>query len=964
MGTALRQIAAFAGAGVFFLCLALLPASGTAQVALPEPGTLTANELITRANAAYSSGDYESAEALFLAFERDYGNEPQVAEIVRKNYALIALCKITNGRASEAGPYIEKALQQADLPRDIREELAFWAALQLLQDNEWREAQEAFGAFFQETDFTYTRRLEALTLFGTCYVLQGYHRTAAEFFRHQVPNLRKARGGKPFASRGVVMRMIALQQSEQFGEALRLLEEEFPRMEELDQIVSFQTMALGLGSHFMEREDYYSAIACLQRIWPRDRLIAHQEEKLARLRARREALAGDPKMQSVIFQLDGTIRRVERELENFREIENFDAALRLRLAMAFQRLERYREAALIMEDMLQRMEISPVVESASMAVIQCWSQLERWPRALEAAENYLIAFGDQPENKNLPQVLYMQADAMMKLQLNGDAEAVFGNLAASFPDHPLAAKALFLKGFCQLLQDENDEAIASFDEVLARGGSNASVEEDAFYWKGMAHSFAQRYEEAFAHMGDYLERYGDRGIKYEPEAVFRRAYCVFCQADYVGAIDRFREFLDEYGDVAADRDEAWLLLGDALLGEGRADEGLAAYASIDPESTRFFEDGYFKTGQAYKLLEEIPRMRSHYQSFLEKYPESQRMPEAVYWIGWTHVHGGEPEKAREVYWDTIRKHGNTPELFSIEELFLALPRLYRRAGPEGMSELTRDLQMLYIEADREERVTLAVRALWADAMLKREQGEVASAEALLLRIDTLIDPEIHNPQIVADVADALVENDRLAEAADLYRELRRWNPLSFHKARAYRGLGRIAELEGRTQDAIEQYREYERRAALSTDLAEIILRRVRLEIDEGSAAGVVTDLEALLESPVASAENKAEALFLIGEHLTGEAEYLKATAYYERVYLVYGKYRDLVAQAYYRRGQALEKLGKLGEAYEVYAELAGREDLREFRESGLGRRKMDELESHKPATEEPTGVVTGKGGQA
>ena len=946
-----RSISPFLKSTVVILgvvCALLCKPGFTQQVALPDPGAFTAAELIAKANAAFQSGDFQTAEALFLAFERDFGEEAEVKDVIRKNQALIALCKITNGRATEAGPYIEKALAQPDLPRDIKEELSFWNAIQLLQAQAYRPAQEALGKFFQQRDFTYERRLEALTLFGTCYVLQGYHKTAAEFFSHQIPNLRRAKGGAEYASRAVVLEMISYIQSEQYDNALLLLKKEYPHMGELTQIVSFQTLALTLGSHYMEQENYYAAIACLQRIWPRKRLLEHQQEKLKMLKDKRAALEGNPQMQSSVFQLDGTIKRVEREVENFSNIENFDAALRLRLAMAFQGLERYREAALIMEDMLQRMETSPVVESASLAVIQCWSQLERWPKALQAAENYLIAFGDQVDNKNLPQVLFMQADAMMQLQENEDAESVFHTISDSFPDHALAPKAVFMEGFCQMLQDKNDAAIQSFDKVLATAKEDSSIGQDAYYWKGMAYSFSQKYDECLDHMGKYLEKYKGSGIKYEPEAVFRRAYCTFCKADYPAAIDEFRQFLVDYGPASKDRDEAQLLLGDALLGEGEADEGIAAYAAINPASTRFFEDGYFKTGKAYKLLEEIPRMRVHYEKFLLEYPESKKMPEAVYWIGWTHVHNDDLKKAKDVYWKTINEHGDNPELFSIEELLLALPKVYKRGGPDGLRELTRALQSVYIQADQAKKNTLAVRALWADSMLKQQQDEMDKASAQLIRLATLIDPEIHNPQIVADVADALAAKGEYEKATTLYKDLRKWNPISFHKARAYKGLGAIAAKQGKNKDAIGYFRDYEKEAASSTDLAGVTLERIRLEIAEGAKGNLQADLEALLENPVASTEHKANALFLLGEHLADKGEYLKATAYYERVYVVYGKYRDLVAKAYFRRGQALEKLGEKSAAYQVYAELAARDDLKEFRESSLGRRKSDELKSFAP----------------
>ena len=60
----------------------------------------------------------------------------------------------------------------------------------------------------------------------------------------------------------------------------------------------------------------------------------------------------------------------------------------------------------------------------------------------------------------------------------------------------------------------------------------------------------------------------------------------------------------------------------------------------------------------------------------------------------------------------------------------------------------------------------------------------------------------------------------------------------------------------------------------------------------------------------------------------------KALAYFERIYIGYGRYPDLVASAYWKRGQLLEKLGLPGAA-EVYTEMTNRPDLEVFEETGI-----------------------------
>jgi tetratricopeptide (TPR) repeat protein len=87
-----------------------------------------------------------------------------------------------------------------------------------------------------------------------------------------------------------------------------------------------------------------------------------------------------------------------------------------------------------------------------------------------------------------------------------------------------------------------------------------------------------------------------------------------------------------------------------------------------------------------------------------------------------------------------------------------------------------------------------------------------------------------------------------------------------------------------------------------------------------------------LEDKMTPGRAKAQALMSWGAVLEDQRKLLPATAYYERVYLAYGKHGDLAAQAYLARGRALESLGRKGEAAEVYTELRESEALQGYPE--------------------------------
>ncbi|MFV1995954.1 MAG: tetratricopeptide repeat protein, partial [Verrucomicrobiales bacterium] len=576
----------------------------------------------------------------------------------------------------------------------------------------------------------------------------------------------------------------------------------------MTQIISFQSLTLELGSRFLEAKEFHRAIACLQRVWSRQRLERHQGERLAVLQQRHRLLEVRPERRAALFALDGIIARVEREVKNFRATENFDSALRLRLATAFQGLGRLREAALVMEDMLLRMEPDAVVESATLAQIQCWMEIGRWPKAVEAADSYVEKFTGWEGDSHFPTVLFLRAQALQSDDKLEDAEDGFAAVALDYPDSQIAPRAQFMHGFVILLQNRYDDAL----EVFARfpdeyPGENRLIE-DAFYWQGMCLSFRQDYAAARAHMARYLEIYPGAEARYRPEASFRIAFLTYALVDYVSAAAELESFIAAFADDPL-VDEARLLLGDALLGEGDYQRGLAAYASIAPAAVRFFEDGWFKTGKVLRLLEDLPAMRAHFDKFIRERPESARLPEAVYWIGWTWRNEGDLEKTREIYWQTVGDYGDDPERFAIADILLALPKIY----PErvGRLRLISRLEELAAEAKKEARVTLALRVLWAKGRILGGTGTPLGTAALL-EAGRLADPEIHNPLLLADCADALRLSGNPRQALELYQGLRKWHPRAVQKDRAYAGLGLLARERGDKGAAIIYFEKFEKAA--------------------------------------------------------------------------------------------------------------------------------------------------------
>lgn len=930
--------------------VALLPLAGQdAATAAPDPAAEGPKEWLERGRAAFAAGDFAAAETAFQRFFTDYGAAAETQEAVRIHTPLLAMCKVGTRKFAEALEWIDKSFADPKLDPALADELSFWKGIALMTEGQLVEAQHAFGAYWSDEGHQPVKRYEALILFATLYLQQGFPSEAAAFLGDQLPKIQTL--APEAAGRAVVLRLHALLEAGEHDAALALVREQHPRLAGLTQVISFQTLALQLGSRLLEEKRWLDAVACLQRIAPRERLLGWQQARRADIERRIAALRGQPTGQATIFQLETILKRVEREVANFEKIEHFDSALRLRLASAFQGMGRYREAALVMEEMLHTLPPDPVVDAASLALIQCWMEIGRWPKAVEAADLYGQKFGDS--GQHLATVLYLKAEALREDQRLDAAQLAFGDLVERFPADPVAPKAIFMQGFLYLQQDDNEGALYQFDQV-GKKHPDSPLLDDAAYWSGMALSFSKDYAGARDAMRAYLERFSRDGAapKYRKEAEFRIAVCTFSLAEYPESIALLEAYIARHpGDELAD--EAHLLLGDALFSEGEIDRGIAAYQAIRPESTRFFEDGWFKIGKARQLTEDFAAMRTHFERFVQLHPDSQRLPEAVYWLGWIDIQAGKVESARDSYWTTITRHGNRPELFSIDDLIAALPKVYQPDGDAGREALLTELEKFQQLAESGRRDTLALRCAWGRARVL-ERIDPARARAALLAATALVDPRIHNPQIAVDCADAqrLAGNSLLAK--ELYTEIRRWHPRAIQKDRICAGLGSLAEEAGEIDEAIAYYGKFEAETAASARLGEIRLAKARLLARKGDTRPARETLAALLEEPTVPATVKAQALFELGESHLAAGEKKTALPYFERIYVAYGKFTDLNARAYARRAGTLEELGLPREALEVYRELAGRRDLASTDEARLAQEKVRQLESPAPAAEPAT----------
>ena len=924
---------------LLILPLLAFAALGLLRAAEEEPPAEagTARDIIFRADTAYNGKRYDEAVAGYGKFLEDFGSSSESQSFMPHVRYNVAASLLQLQKYADAIEAIDDALKVKDMGAKQKEDLQFWKGVALLQSQDFGEAVKVLGDF-RKTFPASVRLRDAELLTGTALLAGGQRGEALKYFS----DIRKARG-HPHAGRATVLELHCLIEEGKDNEALDLIAETGPEMgSKINQLATFQTLALSLGGKLLEEDRPRDAVRALQSIWPRDRLVAHQRRKLEETKQRLAAIeaAAEPDIFARAHEKQ-LLREVEKELANLEKIPSFDASVRFRLATAFHQQDRYRECAMLLDDMLQQMEPDVVVEKASLSALQSWMAIERYDKAIALSQVFEEQF---PASKSLPLVLYLRGTAQQKADKYDDAIATFMVLREKFPDSEQAPRAFFMTGFTQLLSERNDEAAETFRQFAEKYPKH-ELSEPANYWRGSALAFAKKFPEAREVLGVHAEKFPEGNLR--APAAFRQAYCAQSMKDYALAETELKDYLKKFPQ-GEENAEARLLLGDALLTQAKSDEGKEVYASIKPESGRFHEDAQFKLAKVLKLEEKYGELRDLMQNYMDAHPRSPRAAEALLQIGQSYRKEEQPEKAVEAYWKAIGEWGNDPAAAAVEEMLLALDRYYK--GESEKRDYHARLRALREKAAGEKQDVLAVRCVWALARSVKKPDPALSG-ALLREAAALAKPEQTSPLILADCAEALLagsaENagspesaERRARAAQLYRDLLKWHPRAMQKDKALASLAKVALDAGDTAGAMQYYDRLERDTPWSSLMGEVLTTRAGIELEAGNNDKAVEAYTRLLAAENVPSKLKAQALLALGEIEMARQRPQMAVPYYQRIYVLYGKYRETVAQAYLRSGEAFEQLKDAEAARKTYEELANSDDLGSLPQAQTAREKL------------------------
>lgn len=181
---------------------------------------------------------------------------------------------------------------------------------------------------------------------------------------------------------------MALMRAGRLDEAVRVQLEGFERFGELPQIAALQTLALQSAGQLSKVGKPRQAIFLLLRLQPRYEVLAFQEMRMVELEQRLVSVEAHDADSLDALQLRQLIDSIRKETDRLAGIDNFDALARFQMASAWLALKRYREAACVLERMLEALPPNPVTESAADTLVKCLAEIRRWPKVVEVGEKF------------------------------------------------------------------------------------------------------------------------------------------------------------------------------------------------------------------------------------------------------------------------------------------------------------------------------------------------------------------------------------------------------------------------------------------------------------------------------------------------------------------------------------------------------------------------------------------------
>jgi TolA-binding protein len=860
----------------------------------------------------FLTANFASAEKAFQNYITAYPHGGRTSDA----YVYVADCRRYTSKYKEAVKGYEEALRRYTFGPDLLADIyAAIASCHLAEDN-WTAAREPLlRAFHAAPDGL--RRNRAATLLATAYLKT----LALEKIYPMVPYLLQR---DSLASRSIAFNMAALE----------------------------------AGDQLFQEERYREAFWIYRLVYPHDEVLVRTQTFLDFLQAQVEYEKREMTEPRRLMRLQQWLGETEAEIKALGEIDNYDYDLEYRLARGYMEALRYREAREVFLHLHQvggkeKAEEKEKSQEALYLAFACSARLLPWTRAYETGRQYMETY---PDGRWYDELTLMMGQMLAKEQNWAEVLKHFGTVLHVRPNHQAAAECLFLVGYASFMLEQFEPAAAKFVEVRTRFPQSELIPA-AVYWTAMAELFNGKYDEAGKDFDLLLSRHGD--CPYAEDAAFRRAMCAYGSAQYDDADRRLTAFVRAYP-RNKQADEATMMRGDIAGAQGRIADAVKLYqqAMEGPNlNIELYNHCAFQGAQILFEAGRFQEVRQHLERYIDRSRDENRagsnVPLAVYWIGRALLQLGEQGDALRYYRETVANHGRNRRMIGIDMIMDEWIAITKKSAPATARAEWQRLQdeLRGAAAANDPVMTLRLkRVLMFHPEIK--PGEKERLLASILQPENITNA---SPAVLEMMLTGARERQQGKLAAAVAREIVDVFTETDYALDARMALAEYdMELAAKEEDPDRKKRLYEDAIrhlgvvrtvyASKGEAAQAMLILGRLYREQGR----VKEAEECFRDVLAVREWKQlwpEALYGSGECSLAQREYIKASAYYERIYLLYSHYNQWAARAYLRRAEALHLGYQDSQAIETIQAMLKVPDLAKFPEFEQAKVMLAKLEN-------------------
>jgi len=852
----------------------------------------------------FLTGNFTAAGTAFVRYNKKYPRGTYLHE----SYVYIADAQRFSGQLNQAIKSYEAALRRFTYPVDLRTDIYSAIARCYLAEGDWSRAREPLHKAFESAPDS-LRRGRAATLLATAYLKT----LELDQIYPMVPYL--------LTRNSLATRSIA-----------------------------FNMAAIEAGDELFQEERYREAFWIHRLVYPYDEVQARTEiflEELQRMVTEAQQSVPDPRR---IMRLQEWVADTEAELQALSEqVENYDPDLHYRIARGYMEARRYREGCHLFL-YLNRTGGEAHAEEALYLAFICAANVPPRSRAYGIARRYMDVY----PGGEWYDALTLTAGQMYAGETNW-TEVIrhFSEVLQVKPGHQAAAECLYLLGYAHFMEEQFEQTRVRMLD-LQRRFPESDLMDDALYWSAMAAIFAGDFSTGAREFEDLLKRFPD--TLYGIDAAYRLGVCHYALGDFDRAEQQLATFQLKHPDHAL-APEAQMTRGDIAGAVGRIDDAIRHYqAAMNAPTNNLnieqFNHCAFQAGQILYDHERYADLRAHFQRYLAMEREESNPPLAIYWIGRAMWQMNEHNGAVRFYRDAAIKYGRDRLAVGVDMILDEWVAATRKLSPDEAAVAWKDIEMT-IRAARDSGDRVA-QLRFQRLLLYHPDLKPSGRERLLDLICTSSNIPYASPAVLETM---------LATARE-----RKQDELAVRTARAV-----IADFT-ETDYALD---------------ARMFLAQRAIELARGEPAGS-TRTQGLFEEAIghldvirnvfATSGEAAEALLTLGEVYTllnkpdeadqcfkdvlgvrewrnlwpralmgrgasaeAKREWIRASAFYERIYVLYIGHREIAAQAYFRRAECLHRGYEDAKAVETLKALLANPDFEAFPEYEKARQLLARL---------------------